>query len=45
MFCGDNILVEKINKLIIYAWSYSYKRYEEFGALLYGVVRKAVTER
>ena len=45
MFCGDNILVEKINKLIIYAFmSYIYECYEEVHSLLDGVLREGVTE-
>ena len=46
MFCGDNILVEKINKLIIYAFmSYSYECYEEVHSLLDGVLREGHFER
>lgn len=45
MFCGDNILVEKINKLIIYTFmSYSYECYEEVHSLLDGVLREGVTK-
>lgn len=46
MFCGDNILVEKINKLITNAlMSDSYECYKEVGPLLGGVARERVTEQ
>lgn len=44
-FHKDNILVEEINRLKMYAtMSDSYKCYKEVGPLLDGVIRENVTE-